>query len=81
MLELDEIMRQKEDREFAQLLCRVRTATGTNHDINTMESRVATDHQSDYLHDALHVYRLNKDVDEQNAATLNQLAPKTSSSP
>ena len=35
-LELDEIMRQKEDGEFAQLLCRVRTATSSEADINPL---------------------------------------------
>ena len=36
MIELDEIMRQREDGQFAQLLCRVRTATCTDQDIDTL---------------------------------------------
>ena len=38
MLELDEIMRQNKDREFAQVLCCVRTAVSTKEDIKKLES-------------------------------------------
>ena len=61
-----EIMRQRGDREFAQLLCRVRTASCSEQDINTLETRVTSEDNVDYPSDALHAYRLNKDVDEQN---------------
>ena len=75
MLELDEIMRQKEDGEFAQLLCRVRTAVSTEEDIKKLQSRSISVDDTNYPGDALHVYRLNKDVDEQNKNILNQLTP------
>ena len=38
MIELNEIMRQR-DKQFAQLLCRVLTATCTEEDIKVLESR------------------------------------------
>ena len=39
MIELDEIMRQRRDSQFAQLLCRVRMPTCTQEDIQVLESR------------------------------------------
>ena len=56
MLELDEIMRQKEDCEFAQFLCRVRTATTTPQDIDIilLRSRVVSDQDPNYPSDVLH---------------------------
>ena len=53
MLELDEIMRQK---EF------------TEQDIQTLKSRVVSDDDPNYPSEALHVYRLNKNIDEQQVA-------------
>ena len=56
MIELDEIMRQRGDSQFAQLLCRVRTATCTEEDIKVLESGVITDDHPSYPHDVLHAY-------------------------
>ena len=39
MIELDEIMRQKDDSEFCELMCRIRTADQTEEDIVTFQSR------------------------------------------
>ena len=50
-LELDEIMRQKEDGEFAQLLCRVRTADSTEEEIKKLESRsISEDDTNQMMH-------------------------------
>jgi DNA replication protein DnaC len=76
MIELDEIMRQREDGQFAQLLCRVRTATCTEQDIDMLRSRGIEDDDPNYPHDSVHVYRLNADVDEQNISKLKDLAPE-----
>ena len=73
MIELDEIMRQKDDSRFAQLLCRVRTATCTEEDIKVLESRTIKDDHPDY---PLHVYPRNLHVDDQNKLKLQELAPK-----
>ena len=74
MIELDEIMRQRGDRVFTELLCRVRVNQCTEEDIRILKSRVTEPTSPDYPVDALHVYRLNKDVDERNDEMLNKLA-------
>ena len=62
MLELDEIMRQKNDKTLAELLCRVRMADCTESDIKILKSReIQQDPQS-----VLHVYKKNVDVDIYN---------------
>ena len=48
MVELDEIMRQKGDSAFAELLCTVRTASCTDEDIAVLESRVIEPDSADY---------------------------------
>lgn len=73
MLELDEIMRQRDDSSFAELLCRVRTNECTPADIDTLKSRVTTPDAPDYPGHALHVYRVNVDVDSRNELMLNNL--------
>ena len=75
MLELDEVMRQRGDSAFAELLCRVRTDSCTEADIATLESRVVNPDSPDYPCEALHVYRLNADVDEHNEHMLSKLPP------
>ena len=75
MMELTEIMRQKNDSKFCELLCRVRTATHTEQDIDMLRSREISPDTSSYPTDALHVYRLNVDVDDHNKNMLNAFAP------
>ena len=77
MIELDEIMRQKDDSEFCELLCRIRTADQTEEDIVTLQSREVDPDVPNYPNNALHVYRLNVDVDERNSLMLNALAPES----
>ena len=76
MIELSEIMRQRGDSTFAEMLCRVRTATCTPVDIDMLKSREITADTLNYPNDALHVYRLNVDVDSRNTVMLNSLAPQ-----
>ena len=66
MIELDEIMRQRGDQAFCELLCRVRTADCTDDDLAILKSRSTTPLMPNYPNHALHVYRLNVDVDERN---------------
>ena len=77
MAELDEIMRQRGDTAFAELLCRVRTATCTDEDYAVHESRVVSPDSPDYPSEALHVYRLNADVDERKEHMLSMLDSAT----
>ena len=74
MIELDKIMRQRGDCVFTELLCKVRVNQCTEEDIRILKSRVTEPTSPDYPVDALHVYRLNKDVDEHNDEMLNKLA-------
>ena len=75
MIELNEIMRQRGDKQFAQLLCQVRTATCTE-DIKVLKSRTIKYDHPNYPHDALHAYPRNYHVDERNKLKLQELAPE-----
>ena len=83
LIELDQIVRQKGDQSFAQLLCRVRKAECTDVDLDALKAREIEDGALDYPQDAIHVYRLNKDVDQhsmtklQNLTSLHQLVTIT----
>ena len=70
-------MRQRGDSEFCELLCRIRTADHTDDDLATLKSREVTSDMPNYPNHALHVYRLNTDVDDRNSHMLNALAPKS----
>ena len=74
MLELTEVMRQRGDHAFSELLCRVRTNSCTSDDIRTLKSR---DIAPDVVNYPLHVYRLNADVDTRNTHMMNNLAPQS----
>ena len=65
MIELSEIMRQRGDSTFTEM-CRVRTATCTPADIDMLKSREIITDLPKYPSDALHVYRLNADVECRN---------------
>ena len=77
MIELDEIMRQRGDSAFCELLCRVRTAECTIDDLSVLKSREIASDTSNYPNHVLHVYRLNVDVDSRNGIMLNALAPES----
>ena len=69
-------MRQRGDQQFAQLLCCVRKAECTEDDFELLRSRALEDSDPEYPHDSLHVYHLNRDVDEYNITKLNNLTPE-----
>ena len=77
MIELTEVMRQRGDSAFSELLCRVRTNNCTSHDIQTLKSRELANDSVNYPNQALHVYRLNADVDVRNALMIDDLAPQS----
>ena len=66
-------MRQKNDQPFTKLLNRFRTGTQTEADIQYIQSRSVTHSDSNYPHDALHIWAENQPVVEYNAARLNQI--------
>ena len=76
MIELTEVMRQRGDSPFSELLCRVRTNSCTSDDIDTLKSIIIPNDAVNYPTQALHVYRLNVDVDSRNALMLDNLAPQ-----
>ena len=77
MIDLNEIMRQRDDSAFYELLCRVRTAERTSDDISVLKSREILPDSPNYPNHALHVYRLNADVDTRNSLMLNALVPES----
>ena len=76
LAELDEIMRQKNDRSFAELLCRVRTGQSTDEDIETLKSREIDVDDPNYPGDILHVFAYNVAVNSHNKKKLNTIASK-----
>ena len=70
-------MRQRDDQAFSELLCRVRTNSCTPDDIRILRSREIAAYAADYPTQALHVYRLNANVDTRNTLMLNSLAPQS----
>ncbi|CAB3995695.1 ATP-dependent DNA helicase PIF1 [Paramuricea clavata] len=64
MTELTEIMRQKNDRAFTELLNRIRTASHTENDIKVINSRCITPSNPNYPSDALHIWAENTPVNE-----------------
>jgi hypothetical protein len=73
MAELTQIMRQKDDLAFTQLLNRVRTASHTDDDIRCIQSRTITPGDENYPSDALHIFPKNAPVDEYNIDRLQQI--------
>ena len=70
MIELIQIMRQKNDQAFIELLNRVRTATQTEDDMKIIQS---PDDPS-YPSDALHIWAENAPVNEHNKNKLEELS-------
>ncbi|XP_061193259.1 uncharacterized protein LOC133201473 [Saccostrea echinata] len=72
IFELDEIMRQKDDLEFAQLLNRLRYNALTAEDMNEINRCIITEASENYPHHAPHLFTQNSKVDAYN----NQLIEK-----
>ena len=73
MIELSEIMRQKNDKGFTELLNRIRTASHTQGDIKVINSRCITQSDPNYPSDALHIWAENAPVDEHNQRKLKSI--------
>ena len=74
MIELTDIMRQKNDRQFAEILNRFRTASQTEEDLNCINSRVLVPSTNNYPLNALHIWAENDPVNEHNNKQLLQLS-------
>ena len=73
MIELVDIMRQKDDQPFAELLNRFRTATQTEEDIKCIQSRSIDPSDVNYPSDALHIWAENNPVNRHNEMKLHQI--------
>ena len=73
IIELTEIMRQKNDKAFTELLNRVRTASHTEDDIKVIQSRCISPSDSNYPTDALHIWAENSPVNEHNQIKLKTI--------
>jgi hypothetical protein len=76
LFELDEVMRQKNDMSFAELLCRVRTGACTAEDLATLKSREIDVKDPNYPDNVLHVFAYNNAVNNHNNKKLNMIASK-----
>ena len=76
MIELIDIMRQKDDDPFGELLNRFRTATHSEEDINCIQSRAIDLSDNNYPSDALHIWAENQPVDQHNQLKLQQISSK-----
>ena len=74
MIELTEIMRQKDDQQFVDLLNRFRTASQTEGDLNCINSRSIIPLTKHYPLDALHIWAENNPVNEHNNKQLENLS-------
>ena len=73
MIELDEVMRQKGDVKFTELLNRCRTGSQTEGDIKCLQNRSVSLSQDNYPRNALHIWAENNPVNEHNMKILQDL--------
>ena len=66
LYELTEIMRQKDDKLYAQLLSRLREGNQSQDDIEKLKSRIIDENHPNYPYDAVHMFATNAEVDEFN---------------
>ena len=76
MIELTEMMRQKDDQPFTELLNRCRIGAHTDGDICCIQSRSinSLDSNNYYPSDALHIWAGNIPVDQHNHTKLAQIS-------
>ena len=73
MIELTEIMRQKEDKIFLELLNRTRIGQCYDEDVELLRSRIRTATDPDYPETALHLWAENRPVDQHNEKMLAKI--------
>ncbi|XP_071153638.1 uncharacterized protein [Mytilus edulis] len=77
LVELNQIMRQKEDSEFAQLLNRLRVKKKTEHllphDLSVLKSCM----QHSVPLDSLHIFATNKEIDSHNSKMIDKVCQQT----
>jgi len=73
MYELSDIMRQKDDKEFAELLNRLREGKHTGQDIEVLKGRIlkVKPGENDYPVNITHLFNTNQAVDSHNIKIYN----------
>ena len=74
LYELVDIMRQKDDLEFAHLLNRLRLNALTEKDQDTLQTRLVSPESKDYQKDLLHLFAENAGVDKHNNEILTEMS-------
>ena len=74
MIELTEILRQKDDQAFTELLNRFRTATQTEEDIHCIQSKRISLHDINYPTDTLYIWAENVPVEQHNTRKLDAIS-------
>ena len=72
MYELTKIMRQKDDKSYAELLSRLREGNHSKDDIEKLNNRKIEENDANYPYDALHMFATNKEVDTFNETVHNR---------
>ena len=78
MIQFKEIMRQKDDQHFTELLNRFRTASQAQEDINCINSKSispSTDNNYYYPSQPLHIWAENDPVNAHNDKRLERTCP------
>ena len=73
MIQLTEIMRQKDDKEFVELLNMLRIGTYLDADLEMLKSRIISLDDPSYPREALHVFAENALVDNHNEQMLEKI--------
>ena len=73
MIQLTEIMKQKDDKEFVELLNRLRIGTCLDADLEMLKSRIISLDDPSYPREALHVFAENALVDNHNEQMLEKI--------
>ena len=73
LYELVDIMRQKDDLQFAHLLNRLRLNELTDKDQDTLQTRLISPESKDYQKDVLHLFAKNAGVDKHNNEILTEM--------
>ena len=86
MYELDEIMQQKHDRQFAELLNRFRIGEHTSADLNLLATRSITAKEAKSLNHVPHFFPTRQKVDQYNDnvlhnSTCEKVIPPSGNSP
>jgi hypothetical protein len=77
VFELDEIMRQRDDKIFAEALNRIRCAKHTKKDIELLQTRLITKEESLTMPDVPHFYTVNVNKDEYNRLVMERTPGKS----